>query len=270
MTTFQKISLRNIFFSIIFLYAFLISPMRCKKHVAQNQEHFPTTGLVAWWPLNGTALAMSVSGNNGTIYGGVSNTTDRFGKTNSAFLFDGNDGYIGVPTLDSLKYTPITYSAWVVVKSYLPSPFNGLRIRAVIGRLSTSKIDGGVIALHAGKGFNNGMDDNTFGMYRMGGNEGVNTTSKTKPVLNKWTHIVYTQDNIRGSWKWYMDGILTNSGDFTDPQGDFTFFRIGGCNLPHMGWETFWNGKLDDIGVWNRVLTQDEVTYLYNMSDDKI
>jgi hypothetical protein len=210
---------------------------------------------------------MSASGNNGTIYGGVSNTTDRFGNTNGAFLFDGNDGYVGVPTLDKLKYTPITYSAWVVVNSYFPSSF-GHKFRTVIGRNTAFVVDNGVISFFAANNVNSGMDDNTFIMWRGGGNGGGNTTSKTKPVLNKWTHIVYTQD-FDGSWKWYQDGSLTNSGNFTDPQGDFNFFRIGGCNNQSNG-NTYWNDKLDDIGVWNRVLTQDEVTYLHNMLDDKI
>jgi len=257
MTTFQKISLRNILFSIIFLYAFLIFPVSCKKE-SKNQKSFPTNGLVAWWPFNGDANDMSDIGNNGTIYGGVSNTTDRFGHANSAFLFDGNNGYIGVPTLDNLKYTPITYSAWVVVNSYFPSSSRD-QFRTVIGRNTTFVEDCGVIGLG---------NDNTFVMWRGGGNSGGSPTSKTKPVLNEWTHIVYTQD-IDGYWEWYINGSLTNNGNFTDPQRDFNFFRIGGCNNQSNG-NTYWNDKLDDIGVWNRVLTQDEVTYLYNMLDDEI
>ena len=50
-------------------------------------SYVPTSGLVGWWPFNGNANDESGSGNNGTVYGGVSDTSDRFGNSNSAFYF---------------------------------------------------------------------------------------------------------------------------------------------------------------------------------------
>jgi len=60
-------------------------------------------GLVAYYPLNGNANDESGNGNNGTVHGPVL-TTDRFGKANSAYEFDGN-GYIEAYDNDSIDIT---------------------------------------------------------------------------------------------------------------------------------------------------------------------
>lgn len=225
-------------------------------------EYLPdslTYGLVAYYPFNGNANDVSGNGNNGLILGGVSNTTDRFGVSNTAFLFNGLNGQISISSLDSLSYKPITYSAWVLVNSYLPSS-SGHKFKSIVGRNTAFISENGVIGLYADKSVNAGNYDNTFLMWRGGGNSGAVPYSPTIPTLNTWIHILYTQES-NGDWKWYQNGILTNSGNFTNTQNDFNHFQIGSCNNQSVG-NTFWSGKLDDIGIWNRALSQSEVTYL--------
>jgi len=225
---------------------------------AQIPSYVPTNGLVGWWPFNGNANDESGNGNNGTIVGGVTNTTDRFGAANSAYLFNGIDGYVDVPSLNSLTYTPITYSAWVIINSYFPSSF-GHKFRSIIGRNTTFIAGNGVIGFYADNNFAGGAYDNSFIMWRGGGVSGQPPYSASIPPLNTWLHVVYTQ-NSNGDWKWYQNGILTNSNNFTDVQNDFNFFRIGGCNN---GGGYLWNDKLDDIAIYNRALTAAEVQQLY-------
>ena len=59
---------------------------------------FLTNGLVSFYPFNGNAHD-AIGTNNGTIYGAVL-STNRFGKSNSAYLFNGSSSYIdlGQPT----------------------------------------------------------------------------------------------------------------------------------------------------------------------------
>ena len=61
----------------------------------------PTNGLVAYYPFNGNANDESGNNNNGTVYG-AKLTTDRFGKPNSAYSFDGGS-YIEVQNSSSLN-----------------------------------------------------------------------------------------------------------------------------------------------------------------------
>jgi hypothetical protein len=228
---------------------------------AQVPSYVPTSDLVGWWPFNGNANDESGNGNNGTIIGGVANTSDRFGIANAAYFFDGINGHIEIPSLNNQAYTPITYSAWVIVNSYFPSSF-GHKFRSIIGRNTAFVAENGVIGFYADNNNSGGAYDNTFAMWRGGGNTGAAPYSALIPPLNTWVHIVYTQSAI-GDWGWYQNGILTNSGNFTDLQNDFNYFQIGGCNNLSAG-NTFWNDKLDDIGLWNRALTQQEITDLYN------
>ena len=225
-----------------------------------TQDNIPswlTNGLVAFYPFSGNAGDSSGNGNHGTINGGVTLTTDRFGVQNKAYFFDGTSGYINVPSLNNLSYTPITYSAWVIVNSFFPSSF-GHKFRTIIGRNTEFVLENGAIGFYADNNANNGSYDNTFLMWRGGGVTGDVPYSVTQPTLNNWCNVVYSQE-ANGDWKWYINGQQTSAGNFTNPQTDYNFFRIGGCNNSS-GY--LWNDKLDDIRVYNRALSQSEVTYL--------
>jgi len=66
-------------------------------------------GLVAYYPFNGDANDASGNGNNGTV-NGATLTIDRFGNTNAAYSFDGND-YI-LASASSLPTAERTVSLW--------------------------------------------------------------------------------------------------------------------------------------------------------------
>jgi hypothetical protein len=255
---------RHFFFPSLTTFLTSLTLLAALSAHAQVPSYVPTNGLVGYWPFNGNANDESGNGNNGTVLGGVSNTTDRFGATNSAYLFDGVDGRIDVPSLNSFSYTPVTYSAWVIVNSYFPSSF-GHKFRSVIGRNTAFVGDNGVIGFYADNNVAGGAYDNTFSMWRGAGTSGDVPYSASIPALDTWINVVYTQAS-NGDWSWYENGQLTNNGNFIDAQNDFNFFQIGGCNNQSTG-NTYWNDKLDDIGIWNRALTADEVLALYNGCD---
>lgn len=218
--------------------------------------------LVAFYPFNGNANDESGNGHHGTIFGTVTGTIDRFGSTDSAYLFDGQTGYISIPSLDSLSYTPITYSAWVIVNSYFPSPTSGHKFRTVVGRQTAYILDCGAMGFYADGNVAGGAYDNTFTWWRGGGNSGDAPFSDSIPMLNIWTHIAFAQDAF-GDWTWYTNGVVTNSGNFTDPQNYYDYFRIGGSNNSSAG-NTYWNDKLDDISIWGRALAPTEIDSIYH------
>jgi PKD repeat protein len=70
-------------------------------------------GLVAYYPFNGNANDESGNGNHGVVHG-ASLASDRFGKFNSAFKFDGLESYIEIPDSSSLDFTSeFSLSVWV-------------------------------------------------------------------------------------------------------------------------------------------------------------
>jgi hypothetical protein len=72
----------------------------------------PTNGLIASYPFNGNANDESGNGNIGTV-NGATLTTDRFGKANSAYSFDGVSSYIQTLILGPTGNTSRAFSFWV-------------------------------------------------------------------------------------------------------------------------------------------------------------
>src|SRR5579863_2770063 len=83
-------------------------------------QNWLTNGLVAYYPFNGNANDASGNGNNGVVYGAVL-TQDRFGSSNSSYLFNGTNIYIQVSKLLP-DLTNLTISAWV---QYTSGSLNG-------------------------------------------------------------------------------------------------------------------------------------------------
>lgn len=233
---------------------------------AQVPSYVPSSGLVAWWPFNGNADDESGNGNDGTITGSVIPASDRNGLSNAAYLFDGSTGFIDVPSLNNMTYTPVSYSAWAIVNSYFPSPVPGHKFRTIIGRHTGFILDCGALGFYADGNVAGGAYDNTFLWWRGGGVTGNDPTSLLIPPLNTWVHIVFTQD-VAGNFKFYVNGVQTNAGTFTDAQAYYDFFRIGASNNNTNG-NTAWNDKLDDIGIWDRALDPTEVQSLFNADAD--
>ena len=89
-----------------------------------------------------------------------------------------------------------------------------------------------------------------------------NPTSANIPV-NEWHQIAFTYQKNSGLWKAFKDGTLTNTNTqlFNIANTDKEFI-VGAC-MPD---EYKIDASLDDIRIYNRVLTDQEVVMLYNDS----
>ncbi|MFM2214079.1 MAG: hypothetical protein RL427_1342 [Bacteroidota bacterium] len=208
-----------------------------------------TQGLVGYWPFCGNANDESGNGNNGTN-NGASLTADRFGNSNSAYSFDGISNFISVSNIAIQGNTSRSTSFW----------------------LKTNSATGGMV-IATGSGTNqNGATynlrilDEGFLSF-MGGNftsccYDINPTTGIDLKDNNWHNCVVTYDS--NTFRFYIDGIListTNLAVSTD--GQFNYFgKSNDANTTINS--AFFNGIIDDIGIWNRVLTQEEITTLFN------
>ncbi len=208
-------------------------------------SYVPTNGLVVWYPFNGNANDESGNGNDGTV-NGATLTTDRLGNQNSAFLFDGISNYIQNNSAISSD-SPFSISAWI----YAPS--SGDRPVCTFGYSQ------------------NGLDQLSFGLYPSSNHltchtSGANDVSSTIALIDtlQWCHIVLTHTTgyDTSSFRFYLNGIeyhpdRKQGGNVPFPTG--TIGAIGGGRSL-----TFFEGKIDDVGIWDRSLNQQEVTNLYN------
>ncbi len=218
--------------------------------MAQVPTYVPTSGLVGWWPFTGNANDGSGNGNNGTV-NGATLTSDRFGNINQAYSFNGVSDFIEVPDSPTFNISNVTISSWYNAVDYSDGGVGGQRI--IVSKREPSGW---------GNAFQMGLGLSSFNQaaanWTISGINGSFSFLDASLVPNIWFHFVYTHDN--DSAKIYINGNLVQSIGI-----------IGGLSINTLpvrfgqrpnGWHPF-NGKLDDIGIWNRALTPAEITALY-------
>ncbi|MBN1527628.1 MAG: LamG domain-containing protein, partial [Thermoleophilaceae bacterium] len=198
------------------------------------------TGPVGAWGFDeasGTgATDASGRGNNGTISGATRTTAGRLG---SALTFDGVNDWVTVPDAASLDLTNrATLEAWVY-----PTALGGIWRTALLkerpGHL--------VYALYA----NNDISRPSGHLYTTGD---LFTNGTAALPLNTWTHLAMTWDGT--TQRLYVGGnqVGTRAVAGTLPNSTGVL-RFGGNNV----WSEWFAGRLDEIRVYDRALTQAEV-----------
>lgn len=228
---------------------------------AQVPSYVPTNGLVGWWPFNGNANDESGNGNNGTN-NGASLTADRFNNINSAFSFNGTSNYINIPNNNTLNPGSITISAWINSNADATNIQSG--VKAIVTKWYQQ-----INCNNLGDNYNvqlSFLNNQSVLVGSTIANNQVSNyiTSQTNLIgLSTWRHIVFIHD-INNGQQLFIDGIQINSntinGSLCTTLNDLLF---GADNFNGSIWR-FFNGKLDDIGIWNRALTQQEITDMYN------
>lgn len=214
-------------------------------------DYVPTNGLLAWWPFNGNAQDESGNGWNGTVNGAVL-TTDRLGNPNAAFSFTTNQE-INIPGSQSMNIFPLSISLWYKLDSvngsgnlfskYISASWNGFQIN-----VDHSDTWGNIIW----PWYIRDNQNRLLGMY------GEDPFHQTNVETNVWYHFVFTVDDSEG--KIYVNGELIDTHKWTGqagPSSNHFLWKIGGL------YNQWFHGKIDDIGLWNRVLTQEEISAIY-------
>ena len=214
--------------------------------MAQVPSYVPTNGLVGYWPFNGNANDQSGIGNNGIVTGAVL-TSDRFGNVNSAYSFNGLNNYIELGNISGLSQTNgISMSAWI-----LWDGANGVDNHQYIFQIAPNPNGAITIADIGSLGINvancNCVND-----------IGVNTTINQ----NTWYHVVLTYDLLIGTMKMYLNGNLIG----TSQENMYTYYSVNNSNSRFGNYyfnSHYFKGTIDEGILWNRALTQNEVTSLY-------
>ncbi len=221
--------------------------------IAQVPSYIPTDGLAGWWPFNGNANDESGNGNDGVV-NGATVTEDRFGNAGKAYAFDGIDDFIEVANSATNTITgDLTMSAWVKTIGS-----NGQNYQTVISKRETYW----TWEYAMGLSYHDGIIHNTKALAARGlgmGNQ-EQAWSNTPYEINSWE--LWTATFSSGEVRLYKNGILDYSAPFNlvpNPQNSPLLF---GRNTLVDNSEQF-NGSLDDIGIWNRALTEQEIQNLY-------
>jgi hypothetical protein len=225
--------------------------------MAQVPSYVPTNGLVGWWPFNGNADDESGNGNNGTVIGATL-TADRFGNANRAYSFDGFDDFIQLNSIGIIGDQNRSFS--------FHSKLNTVNLSSDLSAIAY----GGNSSSCSQAG-----NDNEYGFMNINNNASARIDGTCTAIWStntiqdtQWHHVVFTFDNNQGNqfnyFKIYIDGFVVSLGTYN---GSTTLNTISLADLvfgKSNKLSRFFDGLLDDIGIWNRALTEQEIANLYN------
>ena len=222
----------------------------CINLYSQIPNYVPSNGLVGWWPFTGNANDISSNGNNGNVTGATL-TADRNGNVNCAYSFDGND-YITVLNNANLNTNYITVSLWFQTTSTNSS--------SLIYKTNDNALNEQYACVLNYPSLNNNVWSVKNGNNCNSPSVGWNTINANYNVSDgSWHNITCTYDGLS---KFYLDNVLITNNSTISTNIDLCGGKINigkGYNSTYP-----FLGKIDDIGIWDRALTQTEITALYN------
>ncbi|HVV70062.1 MAG TPA: LamG-like jellyroll fold domain-containing protein, partial [Verrucomicrobiae bacterium] len=203
-------------------------------------QSLPTTpsSLVAWWPGDVSALDVA-GGHNGTLKGGVTNGP---GLLNQAFRFNGVNGFVEIPDHPSLNsgLGDFTVSLWayfsdataqqVLIEKWVQSSRAGW---------SLLKTSGNRLRLALGDGAGNEQD--------------IDSGTLALPVTN-WVHLAVRRQG--STFGVFTNGVAVATGTHAAGLTSSSSLKFGARE----GTSAFLNGAMDEVTLYNRALTDAELT----------
>lgn len=220
--------------------------------LAQLPPYVPQDDLVGWWPFSGNADDISGNSHHGTVNGCVL-VPDRFGVNDRAYAFNGSSSYVEVADAPALRLNDDSYTIawWALVDTYT-SPATAF----VVKRGAGSQNGWMVVA--------NGLYDNKIEMKTSSGAD-PEIRCDTSVATGAWFHFAIVNDATVDSILFFANGIEVfrqASGGLYYKPSSMSPMRFGSDTSIPAG-TYFLSGAMDDIGIWSRRLTAQEVLDLY-------
>lgn len=203
-------------------------------------------GLIAHYPFNGDAMDASGNENHGVNMGAVL-TEDRFGNANSAYLFNGTDTYVTIPSSASLESpdSAITMSAWINPAGYslVGNPFAPILMK------SDNPANSFMYRLY---------------IYPTGVGASLNNWTNTATLemdipLDEWHHIAVSF--CPTTVMYYVDNVLVIEEPFVTDIAPSSLPLEIGRDVP--GILEVFNGAIDDIRIYDRCFSEEEIDSLF-------
>ena len=224
---------------------------------AQLPDYVPTDGLVAWYPFNENSNDESGNEHHADLNFDAVLSHDRFGLPNASVFLDGQQDHVSTPAIFNSGLDR-TISIWIDL-------LNADDVTNTIWNTDPHWIES--------IGWNTYFLDEPGISYCLGdatdwlscANGGVPETYFDVAIdMSSWKHLVSVKEGV--DWRFYIDGslvhdsvVVINTINQTVP---LVFGAISCCGSDGYGEE--FTGSIDDIGIWNRAITEEEVLALFN------
>lgn len=220
----------------------------------------PSPGPISRYELNGNAndTGSASPANNGTLQNAPTFGTDRNGNPSSAIVLNGTNQAVTLGDPASLQITgQITIAAWV-------NPVTAATLRNIVNKghnttgVAPNPLNGEItLRVNTGANVNAGSWNGADHIATLVGGATVNT----------WQHFVSVYDG--SAWRLYKNGVEVAST--VDSTGAVI---VAGSNATFNAWnigsrggspgERAFHGSIDDVQIFNRGLTPQEVAALHN------
>jgi len=224
-------------------------------------------GLVAHYKLDETsgttAIDFTANGYNSTMSGGMTaaaSTTN--GVFNNSFNFNGVSNKLLVPNTlgTSLFGSPISFSAWIYNEGENSDSdaFNSQHIISFIHDIRA--------VLYIRESDHPTNPNSLLFLLDDSGGEKILASASNVVKQNSWMHVAGVNDGVNS--KIYLNGIQIGSlpaGTPDTPLGSNRGIAIGGSTD---GTSEF-NGSIDDVRIYNRAISDDEITALYDLGKER-
>ena len=211
--------------------------------------------IISWWKfdeVDGSTAYDSAGDNNGTLVNGPVWTT---GKIGGALSFDGVDDYVDLGNSSSLKPPlPVTISAWV--KLDILGKSNGI--------LSLDTLLPTQYGIRFYVEFSSNKLLITYGDGGSGSSHKRTKVGTTALAANRWYHVAAV---LRGptDMDLYVDAV-DDGGTYSGTGGSLAYSTGNsfiGCNTNNSSYPTWFHGAIDEVHVYDKALTAEEIQQLY-------
>jgi hypothetical protein len=201
---------------------------------------------------------------NGTLVNGATYST---GKINAGFGLDGVNDYVNVGNLFGFDGTT-PFSISFIFK--LNTNIANYSIKYLVGNQTRTAFptNGTGAFLYTGDGGAN----NRLGFAMANNGNRLVVYIKNNLAINTFYHCVvsYNGNGLNSGLNTYINGVSEKLSVFSDsltlPISSSSQLSTFGSTL---GTSDFFNGVIDEVGVWDRALTAADVTELYNAGAGK-
>lgn len=214
-------------------------------------SQIPTNGLVGYWPFSGNANDASGNGNNGVV-SGATLTNDRFGNPNSAYSFNGLTNIIKVSGLSSAMHLNAYSGSFSVV----------LWVKASTQTTSSRIFEHD--DNNSGWPFSFMVSGTPYTSVSLNSYDGTNNpmATVTNVLDNNWHMVTLIVNHTTDSLYGFLDNTLQAQVLNTLTSGNSLSDTLSIGNRRNLNRGL--NGLIDDIRVYNRVLSKSEVNIIFN------
>jgi hypothetical protein len=230
-----------------------------------SYSQIPTTGMVAYWPFDGNANDLSGNNNHGTVNNAIP-ATDRFGNSGRCYSFNGIDSHIDVAnssTVDMPNNQDFSISFWIKTNG---ANNNGIPLCKTIYGSWNGYI---FFAENVNSGYCNTAGQLSFYVAAGAMGDACANSGICSDNAN-WYYITGIHKSSSNQTYLYVNGVLqTDVGTKSGVTNNLKKLYFGACSTGS-SFVQFFNGYLDGVRMYNRILDQAEIIELYNEADPAV